>query len=269
MAKYPTLVKPGSKISLSDHDPRACEGLKKKAPEVKQRRDAALERIYQLQEMLWAEGEQSLLIVLQAMDAGGKDGTIRHVMRGLNPQGVMVSSFKAPNPTELAHDFLWRIHRRTPGRGTIGVFNRSHYEDVLVVRVKKLVAPEIWEKRYNQINEFEELLCESGTRMLKLYLHISKEEQKERLQARLDNPDKHWKFSTGDLAERKRWDDYMEAFEAMLERCSTECSPWHVIPSDRKWYRNLVVAELVRDTLEDMAPKWPDPESGLADVVIE
>jgi PPK2 family polyphosphate:nucleotide phosphotransferase len=265
----PTLVKPGSKIKLADYDPGYCAGLSKKAPEVAERREAAIVRTYELQEKLWAEGERSLLLVLQAMDAGGKDGTIRHVMRGLNPQGVMVSSFKVPNSTELAHDFLWRIHRRTPGKGFIGVFNRSHYEDVLVVRVKNLVPKSVWKRRYDQINEFEELLSESGTRILKLYLHISKDEQKERLQARLDNPDKHWKFSSADLAERARWDDYMEAFEEMLERCSTDRAPWHVIPSDRKWYRNLVVAELVRDTLADMDPQWPDPEPGLADIVIE
>ena len=264
-----TLVKPGSKIKLADYDPGYCAGLSKKDPEVAERREAAIAHTYRLQEKLWAEGERSLLMVLQAMDAGGKDGTIRHVMRGLNPQGVMVSSFKVPNPTELAHDFLWRIHRRTPGKGLIGVFNRSHYEDVLVVRVKDLAPKSVWKRRYDQINEFEELLSESGTRILKLYLHISKDEQKERLQARLDNPDKHWKFSSADLAERARWDDYMEAFEEMLERCSTDRAPWHVIPSDRKWYRNLVVAELVRDTLADMDPQWPDAEPGLADIVIE
>lgn len=264
-----TLVKPGAKIKLADYDPGYCGGLKKKDPEVMIRREAAIARTYKLQEKLWAEGKRSLLLVLQAMDAGGKDGTIRHVMRGLNPQGVMVSSFKQPNPVELAHDFLWRIHRRTPGRGFIGVFNRSHYEDVLVVRVKDLAPKSVWKRRYEQINEFEELLTESGTRILKLYLHISKDEQKERLQARLDNPDKHWKFSSADLAERARWDDYMEAFEEMLERCSTEAAPWHVIPSNRKWYRNLVVAELVRDTLAEMDPQWPDAEPGLSDIVIE
>jgi len=267
--QHPTMVEPGTEVRLSDHDPDFREDLKKKSSEVKKRRNAALDRIYELQERLWAEGTRALLIVLQAMDAGGKDGTIRHVMRGLNPQGVCVAGFKQPTPEELAHDFLWRVHQRVPRHGQIGVFNRSHYEDVLVVRVKNLVPEAVWRRRYDQINEFEELLTESGTRLLKLYLHISKDEQKERLQARLDNPDKHWKFSVGDLAERDRWDQYQAAYEEALTRCSTEHAPWHIIPANRKWYRNMVVAELVRDTLEDMAPQFPEPEEDLSGVVIE
>jgi len=267
--KQATRVEPGTKVRLDDFNPDYSAGLKKKDDEVKQRRQAALARIYELQEMLWAEGRQALLIVLQAMDAGGKDGTIRHVMRGLNPQGVCVAGFKQPTSEELAHDFLWRIHQRTPRHGQIGVFNRSHYEDVLVVRVKGLAPEQVWRRRYDQINEFEELLSESGTRLLKLYLHISKDEQKERLQARLDNPDKHWKFSVGDLAERERWGEYMAAYEEALTRCSTAAAPWHIIPANRKWYRNLVVAELVRDTLEEMAPQFPPPQVDLSEVVIE
>ncbi len=265
----PILVEPGTRVRLADYDPGYCAGLSKNSPEVAARRDAAHARMYALQEMLWAEGKQALLIVLQALDAGGKDGTIRHVMRGLNPQGVCVAAFKQPTPEELAHDFLWRVHQRVPRHGQIGVFNRSHYEDVLVVRVKKLVPEKVWRKRYDQINEFEELLTESGTRILKLFLHISKDEQKKRLQARLTDPTKHWKFSTADLDERALWDDYMQAYEEALTRCSTKAAPWHIIPADHEWYRNLVVAELVVAALEEMAPQFPPPQVDLSKVVID
>ncbi len=264
-----TTVSPGEQIRLDAIDPDFHEGLSKKDEVVEERTEAARAEMRLLQERLYAEGEQSLLIVLQALDAGGKDGTIKHVMRGMNPAGVRVTGFKKPTPEELSHDFLWRIHPHAPARGHIAVFNRSHYEDVLIVRVHGLVRESIWERRYNQINEFEELLAESGTRILKLFLYISKDEQKERLQKRLDNPDKHWKFSPGDLKERRLWDDYIEAFEVALTRCSTEVAPWHVIPANRKWYRNMIVAELVAATLREMAPQFPEVDFDPTSIIIE
>ncbi len=207
-------------------------------------------------------------MVLQARDAGGKDGTIRHVFQGVNSQGVRVTSFKAPNTLELAHDFLWRIHAQTPPRGMIGIFNRSHYEDVLVVRVSNLAPESVWRPRYEHINNFERMLTDAGTTILKFYLHISNKEQKERLQARLDEPDKHWKFDRGDLQKRAQWDDYTEAFEEMLERCTTEYAPWYVIPADQKWYRNLAVARVIVHTLKEMNLQYP-PAVDLSDVKIE
>jgi len=265
----PTLVKPGARVRLADHDPDTNGGFAKDAPEVEERLAAARERMGELQGRLYAESRQALLIVLQAMDAGGKDGTIRHVMRGLNPQGCSVVSFKAPTAEELAHDFLWRIHQHTPGKGLMTVFNRSHYEDVLIARVRKLVPKRVWSRRYAQINAFEKLLAESGTRILKLYLHISEEEQKERLEARLTDPSKCWKFNPEDLKEREAWAAYMTAYEDALSKCSTDHAPWHIIPADRRWYRNLIVAELVADTLEQMDPKWPKPACDLDGIVVE
>ncbi len=262
-------VRPGTKVDLAAIDPDFHEGLRKRAPEVEERLDAARDAMRDLQERLYAEGRQSLLIVLQAMDTGGKDGTIRHVMRGLNPAGVHVASFKVPTPEELAHDFLWRIHRHTPRAGTIAVFNRSHYEDVLVVRVHELVPEETWRRRYDQINEFEELLAETGTRILKLFLYISKDEQRKRLQARLDNPDKHWKFSPADLRERSRWNDYIAAYEDALTHCSTEIAPWFVIPANRKWYRNMIVAEIIAGTLREMDPQFPAVDFDPDQIVID
>lgn len=221
-----------------------------------------------LQELLYAEGKHKVLIVLQATDTGGKDGTIRHVFEGVNPQGVDVASFKKPTETELKHDYLWRVHARTPGSGEIVIFNRSHYEDVLIVRVHDLVAPSRWEKRYEHINNFEKLLADEGTTIIKFFLHISKDEQKERLEERLADPEKHWKFATGDLAERERWDDYQEAFEAALSRTSTEYAPWYIIPADRKWYRNLVISEVIIDTLKGLEMAYPPAEEGLDDIVV-
>jgi PPK2 family polyphosphate:nucleotide phosphotransferase len=264
-----TMVQPGDRVRLEEVDPDFHEDLGKKDPEVKKRINAARDEMGRLQERLYAEGKQSLLIVLQAMDTGGKDGTIKHVMRGLNPAGVCVKAFKQPSSEELAHDFLWRIHPCVPANGQIAVFNRSHYEDVLVVRVHELVPESCWRHRYDQINEFEELLHETNTRILKLYLHISKDEQRERLQARLDDPEKHWKFHAADLKERAHWDAYVGAFEEALTRCSTEIAPWHIIPANRKWYRNLVVAELVAETLREMDPQFPEPDFDPAEVVIE
>jgi PPK2 family polyphosphate:nucleotide phosphotransferase len=222
-----------------------------------------------LAKKLYAEDKRSILLVLQGMDTAGKDGTIRSVMTGMNPTSCQVNSFKQPSSEELDHDFLWRIHKVVPRRGNIGIFNRSHYEDVLVVRVHNIVPKERWEQRYELINSFERILEETNTTIVKCFLHISKETQRERLQARLDDPNKHWKFSMGDLAERKLWDDYQEAYEAVLQRCSTDHAPWHVIPSDRKWLRNLVDSELLRSTLEEMDPQFPEPESDFAGVTVE
>ena len=223
----------------------------------------------QLQRQLYAEGKQKLLIVLQAMDAGGKDGPIRNILKGVNPQGVRVHSFKVPSKEELAHDFLWRIHKAVPAQGMIGVFNRSHYEDVLVVRVHDIVPEAVWRPRYEQINNFEKLLHDTGTRILKFYLHISKDEQKERFQSRLDEPEKNWKFSLEDLEKRKFWPHYMTAYEEMLQQCSTEWAPWYVVPANQKWYRNLTIMRTIVQTLRDMNPQYPEAEANLDQVVIE
>lgn len=221
-----------------------------------------------LQSRLYAEGKQKLLIVLQAMDAGGKDGTIRKITRGVNPQGVRVHSFKVPSKAELAHDFLWRIHKAVPAKGMIGIFNRSHYEDVLVVRVHNIVPESVWRPRYEQINQFEKLLADTGTTILKFFLHISPEEQKERFQSRLDDPSKHWKFSVEDLEKRKYWHDYMAAYEEMLQQCSPPWAPWRVIPADQKWYRNLAVTRAIVDALNRMNPQYPPTEDDLSSVII-
>ena len=207
--------------------------------------------------------------MLQAIDAGGKDGTIRRVFGGVNPQGCEVTSFKAPSEEELAHDFLWRVHKATPRRGKIGIFNRSHYEDVLIVRVHDLVPKAVWSKRYAIINSFEENLVASGTTVVKFFLHISKEEQAERFRKRLEDPEKHWKFRKADLDEREHWDDYQEAFEDALTKTSTKHAPWYVIPSDRKWYRDWVVLSILVETLRDMDPQFPPPEEDLAGIVVE
>lgn len=227
------------------------------------------EELVAWQPKLYAQQTDKLLVVLQAMDAGGKDSTIRKVFGPINPQGVRVISFKQPSHRELAHDFLWRVHRDVPANGMIHVFNRSHYEDVLIARVDKLVPAKIWQQRYQQINDFERLLSESGTRILKFHLHISREEQRERFQDRLDNPDKHWKFAMHDLAKRKQWDAYETAYEAVLQKCSTAQAPWHVIPADRKWYRNLAITRVLVETLREMNPDYPPPEPGILDVKFE
>ena len=254
----PFLVPPGAQVSLADYDPGfSADYQSKKETKAELKRNA--ERLQELQQVLWAEGKHALLIVLQAMDAGGKDGTIRHVMRGVNPQGCQVTSFKVPTKEELDHDYLWRIHKATPRRGYIGIFNRSHYEDVLVVRVHNLVPEEVWQQRYEQINHFEKLLADTGTTILKFFLHISKEEQKERFEARLRDPAKNWKFSMGDVEERGHWDDYMRAFEDALSRCSTPWAPWYVIPANHKWYRNLAHFQIIADTMEKLDMHYPPP----------
>ena len=259
-------VEPGLSFDLATVDPDANGGFEKEA--AKELLKAERERIRAVQERLYAEHRRSVLVVFQAIDTGGKDGTIRSVLEGVNPQGCRVWSFKVPSTEELDHDFLWRYHARTPGRGMIGVFNRSHYEDVLVVRVKNLVPEPVWAERYGLINDFERLLTASGTTILKFFLHISKDEQKERLEARIADPQKHWKFDAGDLTERKSWDAYQTAFNDALSRCSTPYAPWHVVPANRKWYRNLAIARTLADTLEAMDPQYPEAAKGIAGLTV-
>jgi len=215
-------------------------------------------RLQELQELLYADGSQALLVVLQAMDAAGKDSTIRNIFGPINPQGCKVVSFKGPNSTELVHDFLWRIHQNVPRRGMIGVFNRSHYEDILIVRVKELAPKDRIKKRYDHINNFEALLNDEGTRVVKFFLHISKDYQKDQLQDRLDTPEKNWKFSPSDIPERMLWDEYQKAFELAFERCSCPDAPWYIVPAERKWFRNFLVAKVLVETLESMKLKFPE-----------
>jgi len=252
------IVKPGAKVRLSDYDPDDTLGWHK-GHKMQASLDDAIQRIDNLQYRLAAERKRALLIVLQGLDTGGKDGTIRHVMTGMNPQGCKVTSFKVPTAEEAAHDFLWRIHRAVPEHGDVGIFNRSHYEDVLVVRVHKLVPKEVWSKRYDEINQFESILAHNGIRILKFFLHISKDEQKKRLLQRIDDPDRHWKLSEADFHERKFWDDYTAAYEHALRKCSTAEAPWFIIPANKKWFRNLAVSHVIAETLEDMNPKFPPP----------
>ncbi len=264
----PYLVTPGTEPNLAARDTRSKQGFEGGKVEGKEALKPLNASLAELQTRLWAESKQKLLVVLQAMDTGGKDGTIRSVFEGVNPQGVRVWGFGVPSEWELAHDYLWRIHQRTPENGGITIFNRSHYEDVLVVRVKGLAPEERWRKRYDHIVDFERLLTDEGTTVVKLFLHISKEEQKERLEARLQEPDKRWKFNTGDLEDRKLWDDFALAYEEALSRTSTEHAPWYVVPADRKWYRDLVVASILIQTLATMDPRYP-PEPDLDGVVVE
>jgi PPK2 family polyphosphate:nucleotide phosphotransferase len=259
-------VEPGSRLKLADVDPEESEHYRRKrdvADELKRQR----QRIADLQARLYGEKARSLLIVLQAMDTGGKDGTIKGVFQGVNPQGCQVWSFKAPSNEEADHDFLWRYHQKVPPRGMITIFNRSHYEDVLIVRVKRLVPEETWRPRYQAINQFEQALTLAGVTVLKFMLHISRDEQKRRLESRLADPDKRWKFSANDLKERALWDDYQRAFEDAISECATPHAPWYVIPANRKWYRNLVIARTIADTLDAMDPRYPPAEPGLDMVV--
>lgn len=254
-------VKPGSKVVLAELDPSSTPGLSGPKDAAKARSEAELAEDVaanaKLQELLYAENKTALLVVLQGMDTSGKDGTLRHVFSGFNPQGCRVTSFKKPSEAEADRDFLWRIHDAVPAKGEIGVFNRSHYEDVLIVRVHNYVPEKMWQKRYDMINEFEHYLSENHVRIVKFFLHIDANEQKERLQARLDDPEKRWKFNPGDLAERKFWNDYQRAYEDALSRCSTPWAPWYVIPANKKWYRNWAIARILRETLEDINPKPP------------
>ena len=268
MKKQPLCLAPGRKFRLRDFDAGYRGGIKNKK-NARRELDENIAVLADLGYRLYAEDRRSLLLVLQGMDTAGKDGTIRHVMRGFNPQSCRVTSFKQPGVEELAHDFLWRVSRAVPRKGFVGIFNRSHYEDVLVVRIHKLVPKSEWESRYERINLFEKLLRDGGTAIVKVFLHIDKEEQRRRLQARLDDPNKRWKFSRADLKERRYWNDYQRAYEAALTRCNTEHAPWHVVPANRKWYRNLVVSRILRKTLEKMSPQFPPAEEGLENVVVE
>lgn len=259
-------VKAGRKLSLRGYDPDDTGDYKKSDQgKAKAKAETAklIARLDGLQERLYANATRSLLIVLQGMDTSGKDGTIKSVMSGVNPQGCKVVAFKAPSKDELAHDFLWRVHREVPPKGYIGIFNRSHYEDVLITRVHGWVSDKVVKRRFDQIKEFEELLTESGTAILKLFLHISKDEQKERLEARIADPEKRWKWNSGDLEERKLWEDYLKVFEDVISATSTDCAPWYIVPANRKWYRNLVVAERIVNVLEDMKLKTPPAPDGV------
>lgn len=251
------VLPPDSSPDLTQLDPRAADLWSRSKEEAIDRIGELSRRIGELQELLYAEGRRKVLVLLQGTDTSGKDGTIRHVFGGVTPVGVRVVSFKKPTEEELAHDFLWRVHPKVPGSGELVIFNRSHYEDVLVVRVRGIAPEEVWRPRYEQIRNFEHLLTSTGTVLLKFFLHISKEEQRERLQARIDDPKKHWKFEAGDLDDRKHWDDYRAAFEEALRETSTEAAPWFVIPADRKWYRNLSIAEIVASRLEALGMKAP------------
>jgi PPK2 family polyphosphate:nucleotide phosphotransferase len=257
------IVEPGRKVRLKDIDPAyrgKHEGREQAQPEI----ENYLQRMEKFQGLLYAERKHALLIVLQGIDAAGKDGVCWHVVKGMNPQGCSVTGFKQPSSEELAHDFLWRVHQRTPALGHVGVFNRSHYEDVLVVRVHKLVPKEIWQQRYDLINEFEQMLVLANTTVIKFFLYISKDEQLERFKQRLDDPARHWKISDSDYKERELWDDYTLAYEDMLSKCSTKHAPWYVIPSNHKWFRNLAVSQIICATFEEMDMKMPAPSVDIA-----
>ncbi len=255
-------------MQLRDLDPRSTAGFDGDRKAGEARLATLRTRLAELQALLYADGRHKVLVVLQAPDAGGKDGTIRSVLAGVNPQGVRITSFKKPTEEDLAHDYLWRVHRHTPGNGELGVFNRSHYEDVLVVRVHQLVPEAQWRRRYRHLVEFERLLAEEGTTIVKLFLHISAEEQRERLQERVDDPAKRWKFRLGDLDDRARWDDYRSAYEDAFAETSTEHGPWYVVPADRNWFRDLVVAEILVETLSGLDLRYPPADPGIEGLVI-
>ncbi len=256
-------IKPGQKVELNQYDPDDKSGWNRDKDSALAKMAELRLQLDELQEVLYAENKHKILIVLQAMDTAGKDGTIRSVFAGVNPQGVRVASFKVPSVIELAHDFLWRIHAQAPGKGEIVIFNRSHYEDVLVVRVHKLAPESVWKKRFDQINEFERTLVEEGTTILKFFLHIDLKTQKERLLERLDDPKKQWKLSSSDLPERKLWPDYMQAYNDVLSKTSTEWAPWYLVPANHNWYRNLVVASEIVDALKGLNPQFPSSELDL------
>jgi PPK2 family polyphosphate:nucleotide phosphotransferase len=262
-------IAPGAAVVLADHDPRDTSAFDGDKEAGEARLDEIGNELADLQQLLYAQHEHRVLLVLQGMDTSGKDGTVRKVFREVGPLGIDVANFKAPHAEELAHDYLWRVHKHSPRTGHITVFNRSHYEEVLIVRVHELVSIERIERRYGHLRDFERMLADEGVTIVKCMLHISREEQKERLQARIDDPHKRWKFNHGDLDERKRWDDYQRAYELALSETSTDWAPWYVIPSDRKWYRNLVVGELVRQTVAALDMQWPEPERPLDGVIID
>lgn len=261
------LVEPDSKVKLSKYDPEDRGDFDEKEDAEKQTGEL-LEELQELQGLLYAEGKRALLVVFQAMDAGGKDGAIRTVFSGVNPQGCAVHSFKKPTDEEMQHDFIWRCHMHCPGKGMIGIFNRSHYESVLIERIAEVVPEKVWKKRYGHINDFEQMLTEEGTVVRKFYLHISKDEQRERLQERLSDPAKNWKFASSDLEVRQQWDDYIAAYEDVLSKTSTRHAPWYVIPANKKWYRNYLIAGVLVRTLKELDMKYPPAEKGLDRVVV-
>jgi len=262
-------VKPGEKVKLSQWDPNDSGSFQGNKQQARAETEILNQKLQRLQEVLYAEHKQKILILLQGMDTSGKDGAVRHVFERVNPQGVRVANFKEPAPEELDHDFLWRIHKQVPASGEIVIFNRSHYEEVLIVRVHELVPRQVWKKRYDQINDFESLLVETGTTLLKCYLHIDKDEQKKRLQARLDDPNKHWKFRKSDLEDRKLWPEYVKAYEGVLNKTSTEAAPWYIVPANHKWYRDWVISTILVEKLEKLGMKYPQPTESLEGIVIE
>jgi PPK2 family polyphosphate:nucleotide phosphotransferase len=265
MNKY--RVRPSQKVDLDEYDPDDTRLLPGGKQEAEEKNAATQKRLAKLQELLFAGHERKLLIVLQGMDTSGKDGTIRHVMGGFNAAGTRVASFRKPSDEELDHDYLWRVHREVPAKGEVVVFNRSHYEDVLIVRVHDLVPKEVWKRRYEHIRGFEQMLVDEGCVLLKFFLHISKEEQRKRLQARLDDPDKRWKFQLGDIEERKMWSEYRKAYETLLSKTSTAEAPWYIVPANQKWYRDYVVGRAIADMLQALNMKYPTPD--LSHVVIK
>jgi PPK2 family polyphosphate:nucleotide phosphotransferase len=267
MDKY--RVPPGDKVELTKWDPDDQSLFEGDKSDGKAHLLTLNDELMALQELLYAQNQHKILVVLQGMDTAGKDGVIRHVFSGVNPQGVRIANFKAPTEEELAHDYLWRVHKQTPRRGEIVIFNRSHYEDVLVVRVHNLVPKKIWSRRYQHINSFERLLAEEGTIILKFFLHIDMDEQKRRFQARLEDPSKQWKFRIGDLEERKRWPDYMKAYEDVLTKTSTDWAPWYIVPSNRKWYRNLVIGSLLISGMKSLKMNYPSPDLEISDIVLD
>ena len=262
-------VKPGEKVKLAEWDPNDTGMFNGNKQQAWAETGELNKRLQDLQEVLYAEHKHKILVLLQGMDTSGKDGAIRHVFEGVNPQGVRVANFKEPSQEEMDHDFLWRIHKQVPALGELVIFNRSQYEEVLIVRVHNLVERKVWEQRYDQINDFEQMLAATGTTILKFYLHIDKDEQKKRLQSRLDNPDKHWKFHLGDLEERKLWPEYVQAYEDVLNKTSTEAAPWIIVPANRKWYRDWVIATTLVERLHRLGMKYPEPSEPLQGVVIE
>jgi len=259
------LLRPDTRITLADRDPGETLGLDKEAAAEKTEKNIA--RLDELQYLMYAEHRRALLVVLQGMDGAGKDGTIRHVMRGLNPQGCRVTSFKAPSAEEANHDFLWRVHRAVPPSGEVAIFNRSHYEDVLAARVRKLVPKAVWTRRYDHINRFEQLLADSDIVIAKFFLHISKDEQRRRFEERLRDPTKQWKLSPSDLEDRTHWDDYVTAYQDALTRCSTSEAPWFIVPADKKWFRNFAVSRILVETLEALDMRFPKPTVDVSRII--
>jgi PPK2 family polyphosphate:nucleotide phosphotransferase len=268
MVDSPYLVKPGKKFNLSKSDPDDT-GKFDDREEAKEASEKNLAQLDELQQVLYAQAKHAVLVVFQAMDAGGKDGAIDYMFSGVNPQGCSVSSFKGPSHLELAHDYLWRYHQAVPAKGMIGIFNRSHYEAVLIERVKGIAPKKVWSKRYDHINAFEQMLADEDVTIIKFYLNISRDEQKERLESRLKDPHKNWKFNPSDLEERKRWDDYMEAFDDALERCSTEHAPWYVIPANKKWFRNWAIGDIIVRTLKELPLEYPKAIEGIEKYKVE